>query len=96
MNGCIYIDAGYRRTYLDPWVFYGVGDVKDMLGIYRMLWQSGRVLDVDLRYWQMKFNDLDLYELKGKDLACWCPLDCPCHADVLLKLANVEVQHGSE
>jgi hypothetical protein len=28
-------------------------------------------------------------ELRGKDLACWCPLDQPCHADVLLELANV-------
>lgn len=33
-------------------------------------------------------------ELAGKDLACWCPLEyfdgtkVPCHADVLLKLAN--------
>lgn len=26
--------------------------------------------------------------LRGKDLACWCPLDEPCHADVLLELAN--------
>ena len=27
-------------------------------------------------------------ELRGKDLACWCPLDQPCHADVLLRVAN--------
>ena len=27
-------------------------------------------------------------ELAGKDLACWCPLDQPCHADVMLELAN--------
>ncbi len=27
-------------------------------------------------------------ELRGKDLACWCPLDGPCHADVLLEIAN--------
>ena len=27
-------------------------------------------------------------ELSGKDLACWCPLDQPCHADVLLDIAN--------
>lgn len=27
-------------------------------------------------------------ELRGKDLACWCPLDQPCHADVLLEWAN--------
>ena len=26
--------------------------------------------------------------LRGKNLACWCPLDQPCHADVLLDLAN--------
>jgi hypothetical protein len=29
-----------------------------------------------------------LPELRGKDLACWCPLEEPCHADVLLELAN--------
>ena len=27
-------------------------------------------------------------ELRGKDLACWCPLDRPCHADILLAIAN--------
>jgi hypothetical protein len=27
-------------------------------------------------------------ELAGQALACWCPLDVPCHADVLLDLAN--------
>lgn len=29
-----------------------------------------------------------LPELRGRDLACWCPPDQPCHADVLLDLAN--------
>src|SRR3954470_7864457 len=27
---------------------------------------------------------ISLPELRGRDLACWCPLDQPCHADVLL------------
>lgn len=27
-------------------------------------------------------------ELRGLDLACWCPSNQPCHADVLLELAN--------
>ena len=27
-------------------------------------------------------------ELRGRDLACYCPLDEPCHADVLLMIAN--------
>ena len=26
-----------------------------------------------------------LEPLEGFDLACWCPLDKPCHVDVLLK-----------
>ena len=29
-------------------------------------------------------------ELRGKDLVCWCRLDQPCHADVLLDIANRE------
>lgn len=35
-------------------------------------------------------KDLDefLAPLRGKDLACWCSLDKPCHADLLLELAN--------
>jgi len=27
-------------------------------------------------------------ELRGRDLACYCPRDEPCHADVLLTVAN--------
>lgn len=26
--------------------------------------------------------------LRGKNLACWCKPGSPCHADVLLKIAN--------
>lgn len=29
-----------------------------------------------------------LPSLRGKNLGCWCALDQPCHADVLLELAN--------
>jgi len=27
-------------------------------------------------------------DLRGKNLACWCPPGTPCHGDVLLSLAN--------
>lgn len=37
----------------------------------------------------------DPRELRGKNLACWCPLDgSPCHADVLLELANGDGSPG--
>lgn len=29
-------------------------------------------------------------ELRGKNLACWCKAEAPCHAEVLLQLANAE------
>lgn len=31
-----------------------------------------------------------LEELRGKNLMCFCPLSQPCHADILLKIANEE------
>lgn len=34
------------------------------------------------------FSAEDLAELRGKHLACWCPLSQPCHADVLLAISN--------
>jgi hypothetical protein len=38
---------------------------------------------------KIKVEDV-VRELKGKNLSCWCPIGQPCHADVLLKLANGE------
>jgi len=38
-----------------------------------------------------------LASLRGKNLACWCALDEPCHADVLLELANAPLpQQGGK
>lgn len=34
----------------------------------------------------------ELAELRGKNLACYCPIDQPCHADVLLEIANKETK----
>jgi len=43
-----------------------------------------------LKYWMWKAseNNLNPSELKGKNLACWCKEGEPCHADVLLEIAN--------
>lgn len=34
--------------------------------------------------------------LAGCDLACWCPPDQPCHADILLALANPSSLFGGD
>lgn len=36
----------------------------------------------------IKHAKAHLGDLRGKNLACWCPLGQPCHADVLLDIAN--------
>lgn len=78
------------------------GDVLAAIGPRQLAYDAFRS---DLRYgpdsqwwWfgphmQMITICVSLDELKGKDLACWCPLDEPCHADVLLAIAN-DAGHG--
>lgn len=55
------------------------GDYQNATDYYRH-WLYHSVAGAKLR-WQIS-------QLTGKDLVCWCPLDQPCHADVLLQLAN--------
>ena len=44
---------------------------------------------LELRFHRHPAHLQDLqWDLRGRDLACWCPLDAPCHGDVLLELAN--------
>lgn len=43
-------------------------------------------LDSSLPGQKLKYEDIS--ELRGKNLACWCGADIPCHADVLLEMAN--------
>lgn len=53
---------------------------------------SVRLFNEDLTQWlrielQPGLADA-IAKLRGHDLVCWCPIGTPCHADVLLKLAN--------
>lgn len=50
-----------------------------------------RAIEDNNRSFLLCFEPRDVpRKLRGKNLACWCPLDQPCHADVLLELANRE------
>ena len=50
----------------------------------------------DLKAGRLPFTVNDLWKLRGKNLACFCPEGMPCHADTLLKLANGEKPHDDE
>lgn len=46
-------------------------------------------IEAKFKLWNTTMQE-EIKLLKGKNLACFCPLDKPCHADVLLELANEE------
>jgi hypothetical protein len=57
------------------------GDVENCLAWFRIHMRALREL--------YERAGVDFFEpIRGRDLACWCPLDAPCHADILLDLAN--------
>jgi len=41
---------------------------------------------------RVRYRNYIRQELAGHDLACWCPLNQPCHADVLLEIANSPIE----
>ena len=45
---------------------------------------------------QLSYVRDHINQLRGHDLACWCSLDGPCHADVLLELANAPIADKME
>lgn len=73
--GAIYV--GRPTKWGNPYILKRDGTAEQCVKYYRLR-MKGLIL--------IKAIDIEL--LRGKDLACWCPLDEPCHADVLLELAN--------
>ncbi|AII28222.1 hypothetical protein VC74_gp48 [Mycobacterium phage Sparky] len=98
-EGAIYV--GRPSKWGSPFVVGAVADRRYM-GLVEQLVIYDRAHSVELYrdwlmnpvtcfmtgFYAMHPKLLDLTELRGHDLVCWCPLDQPCHADVLLELAN--------
>ena len=76
---------------------FKVGDYAKLIGAqpgYTLIETNEQAVDFYRRYaeaWLPEYLARVQRELGGKNLACWCPLDQPCHADVLLELANSEI-----
>ena len=90
-----------NRTILDPWIFYGwMFGSRNAVQLYDdcvlnnvMPYTYFRKIEQTFQdYYYDYFRNIsqNIGKLKGKDLACWCPLDKLCHADILLRLANSE------
>lgn len=57
-------------------------DAAHAVRLFRERWFEGDVS------WIQTMREAAQEDLRGKNLSCWCPLDQPCHADVLLEVAN--------
>jgi hypothetical protein len=71
------IHVGRPGRWSNPWTIEATGSAEVAVATFRAALVANPENIVRLRH-----------ELAGMDLACWCPLDQPCHADVLLELAN--------
>lgn len=77
----------------NPFITGTDGTRAECVYLFRLMLGGGLVLsrcpalpDAQRAYHKMARRDR--HHLRGKNLACWCPLDQPCHADVLLEIAN--------
>lgn len=88
--------------------YYMRGDFRGVSGPFGLLYTATTKEHADERYtliknaaeavewfrWYCGVAGKTFPELRGKDLACWCPLlnpdgkPHPCHADVLLAISN--------
>lgn len=87
----IYLNVKFRRKTLYPGRFWQMGNQQDCVNLFRHLLTGAfnNTHDSDIAYWVNHFANIDKDELRGKNLACWCALDKPCHADVLLEMLSI-------
>lgn len=90
-NGLPVVYVGRPTKWGNPWrvgMFRGFTR-QDAIDSFRK-WASGKTYN-NVSHWgnsSVAMHMAARRELRGKNLACFCPLDQPCHADVLLELAN--------
>jgi hypothetical protein len=77
----------------NPFVVGRDGTRERCVALYRVMLAGhlclGATPGVEAQRAALAYAMRNLHRLRGKNLACWCRLDGqPCHADVLLELAN--------
>ncbi len=73
----------YRVGDMDHQTGEIIKDAAHAVRLFRQRWFEG-----DDPAWKATMRAAAIEELRGKNLACFCRLDQPCHADVLLEIAN--------
>ncbi|RVO78950.1 DUF4326 domain-containing protein [Sinorhizobium medicae] len=91
INGREVVHVGRPGPWGNPFVVGKHGDASYCVDLYKALLGLLRVgagPDIEALARTRRFAAENAHELRGKNLACWCRPDAPCHADVLLQVAN--------
>jgi hypothetical protein len=98
----IYIYASNKRKTFSNLVYLCKGDIEKCVRLYKcvvtgMMQEGEYGFEIDrlndIMFWVKHFKKLNVGELKGKNLSCWCKENCLCHADILLELATNDEKH---
>jgi len=100
VNGLPALYVGRPGRFGNPFIHH---DPAEAVAAYRRLCQGGmqeflissdglslaHLADRPVPLWDYArwMSETGIYQIRGHNLACWCPLDQPCHADVLLEIA---------
>lgn len=89
-EGRLYKTSGQRHAFVHSggrvtWHLVEDATAEQCVELYRER-MTGATTRLDYRHEDQSAQVVEA--LGGRDLVCWCPLGQPCHADVLLELAN--------
>lgn len=77
-----FLDNGLVKLHTTKGIWIeGAGDINIVVAMFRQRIEK-----------RISEGDVDISQLRGKNLSCWCGVNDPCHADVLLELANKDLQ----
>jgi hypothetical protein len=80
-------DGQEVRDAFENWLRYS-SFRSDMLPDLYQLTDAGRAALRDHLHGRRKLILSEIHTLRGRDLCCWCKPGTPCHADVLMEIAN--------
>jgi hypothetical protein len=75
--------------YGNPFVIGRDGNAEECIAKFSAAWDHAiKYAELDRSPYMPFGKPIYLGPLKGKNLACFCRLDRPCHADILLKIVE--------
>lgn len=93
INGLPAVNVARPTAFGNPFVVGQDGDREHCVQLFEVMLAGYCALGVTPSIAEQRGSRVGILsrldELRGKNLACWCRLDGkPCHADILLRLAN--------